>query len=115
MRLHHYGLEVSNLEESIKFYTDLLGLELESRHNFLGEEIAFLASSHFRLELVCHHQSTNSAHICFEISDLQQVIKTLGSNHIAEGPYKLDNGWQTVFYEGPNHEVLEFLQTSPSS
>jgi lactoylglutathione lyase len=114
MRLHHYGLEVSNLEKSIKFYTDLFGLELESRHSFLGKEIAFLASSHFRLELVGHPHSTNSAHICFEISDLQQVIKTLGSIQIAEGPYKLDNGWETVFYEGPDHEVIEFLQMSPS-
>lgn len=115
MRLHHYGLEVSDLEESIKFYTDLLGLELESRHTFLGEEIAFLASSHFRLELVCHPHSTNSAHICFEISDLRQVIDNLGRNKIAEGPYILDNGWETIFYEGPNHEIIEFLQTSPPS
>lgn len=112
MRLHHYGLEVANLEESIEFYTDLLGLELESRLTFLDEEIAFLASSHFRLELVCHPHSTNSAHLCFEVSDLQHVIDTLGSNQIAEGPYKLDNGWETVFYEGPNHELIEFLQTS---
>ncbi|KIY21740.1 MULTISPECIES: VOC family protein [Mesobacillus] len=110
MRLHHYGLEVTNLEESINFYTDLLGLELESRHSFLGEEIALLASGHFRLELVCHSQSTNTTHLCFETSDLQQVIKTLGSNQIAEGPYKLDNGWQTVFYEGPDQELIEFLQ-----
>lgn len=113
MRLHHIGLEVTNLEESIKFYTDLLGLELESRHSFLGEDIAFLASSHFRLELVCHSKSTNSAHLCFETSNLQQVIHTLGSNQIAEGPYKLDNGWETVFYEGPDHELIEFIQVSP--
>jgi lactoylglutathione lyase len=115
MRLHHYGLEVANLEESIKYYTDLLGLELESRHSFLGEEIAFLASSHFRLELVCHPDSNNSAHLCFEISDLQQVIDNLGRNKIAEGPYKLNNGWETVFYKGPNHEMIEFLQMSQST
>jgi lactoylglutathione lyase len=113
MRLHHIGLEVTNLEESIRFYTDLLGLELESRHSFLGEEIAFLASSHFRLELACHPHSTNSTHLCFEVSDLQQVINTLGSNQIADGPYKLDNGWETVFYEESNHELIEFLQVSP--
>ncbi|MCM3575638.1 VOC family protein [Mesobacillus subterraneus] len=113
MRLHHIGLEVTNLEESINFYTDLLGLELESRLSFLGEKIAFLASRHFRLELVCHPHSTNSVHICFEVPDLQQVIKTLESNQIAEGPYKLDNGWETVFFEGPNHEMIEFLQVSP--
>ncbi|MBT2639908.1 MULTISPECIES: VOC family protein [unclassified Bacillus (in: firmicutes)] len=113
MRLHHFGLEVTNLEDSIKFYTDLLGLEMESRHSFLGEDIAFLASGHFRLELVYPPQSTHSTHLCFEVSDLQQVIKTLGSDKIAEGPYKLDTGWETVFYEGPNHEVIEFLQLSP--
>lgn len=110
MRLHHMGLEVANLEESIKFFTDLLGLELESRHSFLGEEIVFLASSQFRLELVYHPQNTNSTHLCFETADLHQVINTLGENQIAEGPYKLDNGWETVFYEGPNHEMIEFLQ-----
>lgn len=114
MRFHHYGLEVSNLEESIKHYTNLLGLEVESKHSFLGEEIAFLSSTHFRLELVCHPHSTNSAHLCFEVSDLQQVINTFGTNKIAEGPYKLDNGWESVFYEGPHHEMIEFLQLAQS-
>lgn len=35
------------------------------------------------------------------------------SNRKIEGPYKLQNGWKTVFYEGPNIEVIEFLQVKP--
>ena len=32
-----------------------------------------------------------------------------------EGPFKLKNGWETVFYQGPDNEVIEFLQMEEES
>ena len=52
MRFHHYGLEVNNLEKSIAFYKETLGLQEESRIFFMEEEIVFLAAKDFRLELI---------------------------------------------------------------
>ena len=110
MRLHHYGLEVENLEESINFYKKLLKVEIESRFSFMDEEIVFLASDDFRLELVETQEEIKTTHLCFEVNNLHEIIKQFDSIQRLEGPYKLENGWETVFYEGPNQEIIEFLQ-----
>jgi lactoylglutathione lyase len=114
MRFHHYALEVNNLEVSIAFYKNYLGLEEESRMFFMGEEIVFLVSGDFRLELISSPQENGkTTHLCFEVSDLQEVMDQFDGIRKLEGPYKLENGWQTVFFEGPGQEIMEFLQVGP--
>lgn len=114
MQFHHYALEVNNLEKSIAFYQKYLGFQEESRMYFMEEEIVFLALEDFRLEFISGHKETDkTAHICFEVSDLAKVISRFEASLKIEGPYKLENGWETVFYKGPNQEILEFLQTRP--
>lgn len=110
MRLHHYAVEVENLEESITFYKKLLGLEIESQLSFMDEEIVFLASDDFRLELIATPEVVKTTHICFEVNNLLEVMNQLDSSQKLEGPYKLQNSWETVFYEGPNHEIIELIQ-----
>ncbi|CAH2716612.1 hypothetical protein BACCIP111895_03799 [Neobacillus rhizosphaerae] len=117
MRFHHYAIEVNNLEESIAFYK-YLGFQTESRFFFMGEEIVFLASNDFRLELISNQQEKSIAktvHFCFEVSDLLEVMNRFDDIRKIEGPYKLQNGWETVFFEGPDQEIIEFLQVRPVS
>jgi lactoylglutathione lyase len=113
MRFHHYGLEVNDLEESVAFYKQHFGLQEESRIFFMGEEIVFMAAKGFRLELIFNQHEKKHAHLCFEVKDLIEVIDLFEPNRKIEGPYKLENGWETVFYEGPNEEILEFLRVTP--
>jgi len=111
MRFHHYALEVNNVEESVAFYKKYLGLQEESRMFFMGEKIVFLTLGEFRLELISGQQQYDkTTHICFEVGDLDEVISRFDDRRKIEGPYKLKNGWQTVFYEGPDQEIIEFLQ-----
>ncbi|MEH7235912.1 VOC family protein [Bacillus sp. JJ1562] len=110
MKLHHFGLEVSNLEDSVDFYKNHLGFQEEKRFRFMEEEIVFLTHGDCRLELIV--SNTLNAHICFEVSNLDKMMTRLTGLRKVEGPYKLDNGWQTVFYEGPTKVILEFLQTT---
>lgn len=114
MRFHHFAIEVKDLETSIGFYQKYLGLHEEGRLQFNKEDIVFLANHDFRIELISGGQKNVSqgVHICLEIDSVQEIINTFNQNGIiaAEGPYKLKNGWKTVFYEGPNNEVIEFLQ-----
>lgn len=50
-------LRVKNLDESIKFYTDIVGLAVESQFNAgPGTEIAFLGSGETKIELICDGQ-----------------------------------------------------------
>lgn len=111
MKLHHYGVTVKQLEESLEFYKRHWGFKEESRFEILGEKIVFLTRDNFRLELVFSKDDQHlNTHICFEVNDLNNVIAQCKALRKIEGPYMLDNGWKTVFYEGPNQEVVEFLQ-----
>lgn len=114
MRFHHFAIEVGDLETSIAFYQDFIGLREEERILFNEEEIVFLVGNDFRLELISggQQQDFQAVHICFEVDRIDEVIKTFNENGMSaiEGPYKLKNGWETVFYMGPDQEIIEFLQ-----
>ena len=115
MRIHHYGIEVSDLEISREFYQKILQLNHESVVEFQGEELVFLSSNTFCLELIPKQQKQNqkgTTHLCFEVNDINQMITRSYDYGLKalEGPYILSNGWKTVFFEGPDHEILEFLE-----
>ncbi|WHZ01868.1 VOC family protein [Neobacillus sp. YX16] len=114
MRFHHFAIEVKDLETSITFYRKYLGLHETDRLYFNEENIVFLANNEFRLELISGGQqkASQGIHICLEVENLQEIIRKFNEYAISalEGPYKLNNGWETVFYEGPDNEIIEFLQ-----
>ncbi len=53
MKLCWSTLNVNNLEESIKFYTEIAGLEVVNRFKAGPSEIAFLGSGETKIELIC--------------------------------------------------------------
>lgn len=54
-------LMVKNMEESLAFYTDVIGLELAARFTAMpGLEIAFLGTGDTQIELVCNEESANA-------------------------------------------------------
>lgn len=114
MKFHHYAIEVNNIKESVTFYKKYFGLKEEYRFFVLNEEVVFLTSSDCRFELISGKQqnTTTSNHICFEVTDLNEAIGRFADLKKVEGPYQLENGWRTVFFEGPNQEIIELLQTS---
>ncbi len=116
MKLHHIGINVSHLQKSIVFYKSQFGFEEESHFIFMEEEIVFLTLGDFRLELVSSNEKNQlNTHICFEVNNLTDVLAKSKTLRKMEGPYELDNGWQTVFYEGPNQEIVELLQVSSAN
>ncbi|WP_419956057.1 VOC family protein [Neobacillus niacini] len=116
MRMHHFGIEVKDLETSAAFYQKYIGLQEESSFLFAGEKIVFLKEKEFRLELISSSEqptsNPSSIHLCFQVDSINEVIFRFNENGIfpIEGPYKLENGWGTVFYQGPDNEVIEFIQ-----
>ncbi|MEH7011436.1 VOC family protein [Neobacillus niacini] len=114
MRFHHFAIEVKDLETSIAFYKKYLGHHEEWRLLFQDENIVFLAYNDFRLELISRGKRSVSqgVHICFEVDTIHEVIKNFKEDGIIaiDGPYKLENGWETVFFKGPDNELIEFLQ-----
>jgi catechol 2,3-dioxygenase-like lactoylglutathione lyase family enzyme len=116
LKVHHFGIEVSNLEESISFYINILNLEVGSKFQFMDEEIVFLSGNGLLIELIKRNLPTmklTSTHLALEIENLEEMISHFKSKGLVpvEGPYQLSNGWKTVFYEGIDGEILEFLET----
>ncbi|MFC0523402.1 VOC family protein [Pontibacillus salicampi] len=112
MKLHHIGYEVRHLPQSIRYFTQNFGFQIEKELFFQGEEITFLKKQNTRIELIKHSsQLVNpNVHFCFEIENLQEELQRTGITPL-EGPYWIEQEkWLTVFVEGPQKTILELLQ-----
>lgn len=90
---HHVGISVANLQESISWYEEHLGCELESEHNFpmLKAKIAFVRNGDFRIELFEHYDSQPLAeHRKYPLKDMQYQ----GTLHIC---FQLESGLEDMF------------------
>ena len=127
-RMIYTGIRVKDMEESIRFYTEVLGMKLERREKApqTHGESATLKSpgSEQVIELNWYaHGSTYGTsyengseidHIGFEVEDLAAWIKDLESRgvKILIRPYEI-GGWNEAFIEDPNGIWIEFLQGEP--
>ena len=112
MNLHHIGIEVKDIEQSRKFYENVLGFEEETFFKLDDEKILFLRKQNFLLELI---QSSNNEsimvqqyHLCFETESFQFIKDN--NLIIYEEAIKLDNRWETVFIKNSDGELVEFLK-----
>ncbi|MEF9957290.1 MAG: lactoylglutathione lyase [Acinetobacter sp.] len=125
MRMLHTMLRVGNLEQSLKFYTEVLGMKLLRQRDYEQGRftLAFVGygdeENNTVLELT-HNWDTTSydlgnayGHIAIGVADAYQAcaeIKARGGNVVREaGPMK---GGQTViaFVEDPDGYKVELIQ-----
>ncbi|NVK43131.1 MAG: lactoylglutathione lyase [Oceanospirillaceae bacterium] len=127
MRILHTMLRVSDLQKSISFYTELLGMRLLRRKDYPDGRftLAFIGygdeSENTVLELT-HNWDTNSydlgnayGHIAIEVDDVYaacDVIKTKGGQVVREaGPMK--HGTSVLaFVKDPDGYMIELLDKS---
>jgi lactoylglutathione lyase len=127
MRLLHTMLRVGDLERSIAFYTDILGMWLLRRKDYPGGRftLAFVGygdeSDHTVLELT-HNWDTSSydigsgyGHIALGVDDIVGVcdqIRAKGGKVVREpGPMK--NGTTVIaFVEDPDGYKVELIEMS---
>ena len=121
--LHHVGLTVSDIERSIAFYRDVLGMTLirrrETDADYIGTQTGFpgvkLAAASFKvspdsegsMEIVQYlshagepvERGTNragSSHICFTVNDIQSTYDALRAKGV---PFKSE---PVAITSGPN-------------
>ncbi|UFT99161.1 VOC family protein [Radiobacillus kanasensis] len=117
MKVHHFGVEVVNLEKSIDFYQDFFDFKLEQKLYLEPETLVFLTNGTARIELVWNPKNTKKiselAHIAWEVKHINEWIQRLEKKNLfpIEDPIDLDNGWSTVFYRGWNGEIIELIST----
>ena len=118
MRWHHGGIEVGNLDNSIQFYESMFDLVIEQYFTLNSGKVAFLKKEDVRIELIESEDISalsNSVHLAWQVDDIEGWMMRLRVKGLppSEGPYKLENGWIAVFYEGLDGEVIELVQSNP--
>ncbi|MFT5127367.1 MAG: lactoylglutathione lyase [Rhodothermales bacterium] len=124
MRLLHTMLRVTDLEKSISFYTEVLGMTLLRRNDYPGGKftLAFLGygeeASHTVLELThnwevdSYELGTAYGHIAIEVPDVYEACNTLaarGGNIVRPaGPMK-SGSTILAFVEDPDGYKIELL------
>jgi methylmalonyl-CoA/ethylmalonyl-CoA epimerase len=91
MRIHHIAIAVEDLESTLTFYRDALGVEVGERHEIPAEgvEIAFLPVGESEIELLRPLEMDNSIgrfitrrgegihHVCLLVEDIDAAVTRL--------------------------------------
>jgi len=120
-KLLHTRYRLNDLEKSVKFYTEVLGLEEVRRHKSpRGSELVFLKTpnSEELIEL-CHFPSSGPVqvqpdltHLAFEVASLEEFGRHLDSFGLSysDGPHLKDDGSGFAFIDAPEGYEIELMQ-----
>jgi len=122
-KMEHVGIQVKNLEETIDFYTKVLGLELLQKegHPDPNLRIAFLGFKHedeTLIELIEGYNPDLPAegkvhHIAFTVDNIEEEIARVKQHNVTfidETITTLPNGARYVFFHGPDGEWIELFE-----
>lgn len=120
-KLLHTRYRVNDLERTVKFYKDVLGLEEIRRHKSpRGSELAFLKvpGSEEQIEITYFPGSgpvqvqPDLTHLAFEVDDLDEFGKHLAKLGLkfSDGPTKSSSGSVFAFIDAPEGYEIELIQ-----
>ena len=120
-KLLHTRMRVSNLDETIQFYTEVLGLEvLERKTSPRGSQLAFLKvpNSDELIELTCFPPSgpvkvqEDLVHLAFQVDSLEHTIAALNAQgvRITDGPTQTSSGSRFIFIDAPDGYEIELIE-----
>jgi lactoylglutathione lyase len=116
IKCHHIGIEVKDLKKSVEFYESIFKFKTAACFILENERIVFLENRGVKIELIQSDSTIttlSTIHFSWEVEHLETMIETLSLHSLQpfEGPILLDNGWKTVFYNGPDGEIIELIQS----
>jgi len=89
-------LEVNNLEESVAFYRDVLGFEIESHTAEADPPIASVRSGSLRISLVQQLETMlkrgRGVHFVLGVTNVDEFYQRLRSRHVSVAEPR-DEGW----------------------
>lgn len=112
-------LEVNNLEESLSFYHERLGCEIESHHPEAEPPLATLRAGALKISLVQQLETMlkrgRGVHFVMSVDDVDALFEKLsaGGNHVAP---PRDDGWgRFVTLQDPDGYRLFFVDWKSGS
>ena len=120
-KLLHTRYRVNDIERTVKFYREVLGLEEVKRHKSpRGSELAFLkAPQSEELIEICHLPDSESVkvqpdltHLAFEVDSLAGFEKHLAKHGLkfSDGPVTTSTGTTFAFVDGPEGYEFELIE-----
>lgn len=128
LRIQHGGISVANLDETIAWYREMLGFELETKQFIpqIPAHIAFVRNGNFRIELFeLEHanplpeerriphldlKTHGHKHLCFAVKDATaafQQLREKGADIVFEN---IIEGTPMGFLRDNNGNLLELIQ-----
>jgi lactoylglutathione lyase len=120
-KLLHTRYRVDDLEGTVKFYRDVLGLEEIKRHKSpRGSELVFLKAPESAEEIeICHFPGSEPVkcppdltHLAFEVDNLAEFEKHLAKLGLkfSDGPTTSSSGTTFAFVDAPEGYEIELIQ-----
>ncbi|MEK6249642.1 MAG: VOC family protein [Planctomycetales bacterium] len=125
-KLDHVAIQVSNMEASIAFYTQKLGLKLlyskvDEQH---GEAFAFLELEGGNLELLQQLGAESADYVAPQIrqpycphfalasDDLDATLAELKQNNVpvVAGPLEFSDTVRWLYLRDPDNNIIEYIQ-----
>lgn len=125
-KLLHTRMRVSDMDQTIAFYRDVLGLEvMERKTSPRGSYLAFLAvpNSQELIELCSFPQSgpvkvqEDLVHLAFEVGNLDDTMQELTAKgiKITDGPTRTSSGSRFIFIDAPDGYEIELIERPPGT
>lgn len=124
-RLLHTRYRLDDLERTVKFYKEVLGLEEVRRHKSpRGSELVFMkAPKSEELIELCHFPQggpvkvqPDLTHLAFEVDSLAafgEHLKKLGLQY-SDGPHMKPGGGGIAFIDAPEGYEVELIELAPT-
>lgn len=120
-KLLHTRMRVNDMEETLRFYRDILGLEVaERKRSPRGSDLAFLKipNSEALIELCSFPASgkvqvpEDLVHLAFEVDNLDKTMAYLKEKGIpiTEGPTTTSSGSRFCFIDAPDKYEIELIE-----
>jgi lactoylglutathione lyase len=120
-KLLHTRMRVSDLDETVRFYTAVLGLEvIERKTSPRGSQLAFLKvpNSDELIELTSFPPSgpvqvqADLIHLAFQVDNLDRTIASLNEQGvtITDGPTQTSSGSRFIFIDAPDGYEIELIE-----
>lgn len=120
-KLLHTRMRVSDMEQTIAFYTTVLGLEvLERKVSPRGSHLAFLKvpNSEELIELTSFPPSgpvkvqEDLVHLAFQVESLDETMASLNALgvKVTDGPTQTSSGSRFIFIDAPDGYEVELIE-----
>ncbi len=109
--VHHVSINVTDLDETLRFYTETVGLERLWRPSGIGEGAWLGCPDGREIHLICQPVPENHGqHYAFEVADVDATRATLEAAGRRVRSTEIDGVCRQVFCRDPSGNLVEFNQ-----